>query len=318
LRCVLSASLIAFVLRKVSWHELGAIIHQAKAGWILSASALTGLLVIGLAIRWRLFLRDKGIELPFGIIFVLSWAGQFFNAVLPGSTGGDVVKIYQACRLNPDEKAAAAATVLADRLTGLVALLLLAGIGLVINPLPLRILSHETLLPARTIYLLSIGCGFVVVAAWFVFRRARGTLWGGRLRRTLSAAKGSFTFDWRLLAAFCVSLAMHLVTILIPYLFAKALGLSLTGRQALLIVPVVALFVMLPLTINGHGLRELLLIAYFTEMGVTAAGMPLAAVRDTAVAFSLLMVTNDLLWALPGGLLYLARFKSTRQRDRPA
>jgi len=224
------------------------------------------------------------------------------------------VKIYQACRLNPERKAAAAATVLADRLTGLLALLLLAAIGVAINPLPLRILSHETLLPARTICLLSIGCVFLVIVAWFLFRSARGTLWGGRALRTLLAAKSSFTFNRRWFAAFGVSLATHLLTILIAYLFAKALGLSLSLLQALLIMPVIALFIMLPVTISGHGLREIILIAWFAQIGKTT-GLATLAVRESAIAFSLLMVTNDLLWALPGGILYLMRFKSPRQQN---
>ena len=84
--------------------------------WAIPASALVALLITLLALRWRIFLRQQGLELPFSTIFSLTWAGQFFNSVLPGSTGGDVVKIYQLCRLAPDRKAAAAATVVVDRL----------------------------------------------------------------------------------------------------------------------------------------------------------------------------------------------------------
>jgi uncharacterized membrane protein YbhN (UPF0104 family) len=313
LRCIFSAALIALVLRKVSWGELSEILKHTDTGWALVASPLTAFLVIGLAVRWRIFLRGKGIDIPFRIILALSWSGQFFNAVLPGSTGGDIIKIYQACRLHPGGKAAAAATVLADRLTGVLALLFLAGIGLAINPLPLRILAHQTPIGPTAIYLLSMIFILISVAGWFVSRSAHGRVWGGRALRTLGAVKDSFTFDRRWVTAFFLSVAMHLMTTLIAHLFAKALGLSLTYLQALLIIPVIALFVMLPVTINGHGLRELLLIAYFSEMGLTIAGTT-AAVREIAVALSFLMVTSDLLWALPGGILYFLRFKSV---DRP-
>jgi hypothetical protein len=35
-----------------------------------------------------------------------------------------------------------------------------------------------------------------------------------------------------------------------------------------------------------------------------------SGVREIAIAFSLVMVANDLLWSLPGGVWYLMRFKA--------
>jgi hypothetical protein len=73
----------------------------------------------------------------------------------------------------------------------------------------------------------------------------------------------------------------------------------------------------LPITINGHGLRELLLIAYFTQLGVNLGARTDISVREVAVAFSLLMVANDLLWSLPGGWQYLMRFRGAGE-PKPA
>jgi uncharacterized membrane protein YbhN (UPF0104 family) len=310
--------LIIFVLRKLDWPELFQILSHLDARWALAGCAMTSLLVVGLSVRWRIFLQAQGIDLPLGTVVSLTWAGQFFNTLLPGSTGGDVVKIYHICQLAPDRKAAAAATVLVDRITALFALLLLAGVGLIINPIPLRMLILSFAL-GKTVLWALIALVVTFVIAWFLFRAMRGTLWGGRLLRTLSAARRSFIFDWRWAGAFLLALAMHLLLVVIAYFFGKALGLSMSYQQALVMIPVLAFFVMLPITINGHGLRELLLIGYFTEMGVTLTGHAGSAVRETAIAFSLLMVANDLLWALPGGLWYSIRFKSARhEAPRPA
>lgn len=313
LRCIFSVALIAFVLWKVNWSALGQVLAHLHPGWTLAGWVMTSLPIAGLALRWRIFLRAQGIELPFGTIFSLTWAGQFFNSVLPGSTGGDVVKIYQLCRLTPDRKAAAAATVLADRITALFALLVLAGIGLIINPLPFHVLSIQSLASRKTACWALLALVITLVIAWLLFRAMRDTFWSGRLLRTIAAAKKSFIFDWRWISAFFLALAMHLLTIMIAWLFARALGLSITYLQIFLMVPVIAVLVMLPLTINGHGLRELLLIAYFTQMDISLTNHYQAGVRETAIAFSLLMVTNDLLWSLPGGIWYLTRFKSPRQ-----
>jgi uncharacterized protein (TIRG00374 family) len=311
LRCIFSAALIIFVLRKLDWRELFQILGHLNGSWALAGCGMTSLLVVGLSVRWRIFLQAQGIDLPFGTVLSLTWAGQFFNTLLPGSTGGDVVKIYHICQLAPDRKAAAASTVLVDRITAFLALLLLAGIGLIINPIPLRILLHSFAI-GKTIFWASIALAVALVAAWLLFRAMRGTLWGERLLRTLSAARKSLVFNSAWVCAFLLALAMHLLIVMTSYFFARALGISISYLQTLVMVPVIACFVMLPITISGHGLRELLLIAYFTKMGVTLTGNTAGAVRETAIAFSLIMVTNDLLWALPGGIWYLIRFKSAR------
>jgi hypothetical protein len=68
-------------------------------------------------------------------------------------------------------------------------------------------------------------------------------------------------------------------------------------------------------TINGHGLRELILIAYFTEMGITVGRSGGSGVREIAIAFSLLLVADDLLWSIPGGIWYMLRFKAPAARS---
>jgi glycosyltransferase 2 family protein len=296
-------------LRKVDWGALGAVFTRLHPGWALAGWALTSLLIAGLALRWQIFLREQKIELPFPTIFSLTWAGQFFNSFLPGSTGGDVVKIYQVCRLVPDRKAAAAATVFVDRLSALLALLVLAIIAMVVDPVPLRVLSAQSLSARMLYWLLFLGVVALAGAA-VLFRKIRLTLWGGRLVRTLAAAKDNFNVNRSLWAAVFLAFAIHLINFLIAYLFARALGISITYLQILVIVPVVIFLVMLPVTINGHGLRELLLIAYFTQMGITLSGHPESGAREIAIAWSLILVANDLLWSLPGGIWYLVRFKS--------
>ena len=98
---------------------------------------------------------------------------------------------------------------------------------------------------------------------------------------------------------------MHILNFSIVYAFARSLEIGLTYGQVLLMMPVILFIVMIPITINGHGLRELLLIGYFGAMGVAIAGHSDLKVQDTAVALSLLTVGNDLFWSLPGGLWYL-------------
>ena len=81
--------------------------------------------------------------------------------------------------------------------------------------------------------------------------------------------------------------------------------------------PVVFLLLLLPVTVNGHGLREFLLIFYFMEFGIHLAGGSSAGVPEIVVSLTLICVANDLLWSLPGGLLCLVPPAGSPQNLRP-
>ncbi len=70
---------------------------------------------------------------------------------------------------------------------------------------------------------------------------------------------------------------------------------------------------MLPVTVNGHGLREVLLIYYFKSLHIGLTSRPGAEAQEVVVALSVLLVVNDFLWNLPGGLYYLMR---KQRKDR--
>lgn len=310
LRAVVSLALIAIIVRKVHWRELAGVLSRVDLSWAAAGCGLTAVVIAGLALRWQLLLRQQALHFPFPTIFSLTWAGQFFNSVLPGSTGGDLVKIYQLCRLAPTRKAAAVGTILTDRLSALFALLVLAAIGFVLEPAPLRLLLGDRV-SARSAVWLAVGGGAVgFVSLWLVLRLGRGAAWFGRVERVLDAVRTHLASGPRLVLVGALALAIHLANFSAIYLFARALDIAITYREVLLMMPVILFVVLIPVTINGHGLRELLLIGYFSYMAVNVVGRPEIRVEETAVALSLLALANDLLWSVPGGIWYALRFQS--------
>lgn len=271
---------------------------------VFQASLLTIVMIALLALRWRLFLRQQDVQLPFRTVLSLTWAGQFFNSVLPGSTGGDVVKIYQLCRLFPNRKAAAAVSVIIDRMSAFVALAALAAVAFLagptlgaVQPASLRQLNWWWFLA------LPLAAGAVAIA---ILKVLRSPHWLARIRHIAGVARTSFTLNWNMALAMALAFAIHFLNFFIAYVFARALGIQISYAHILLIMPIVLFLVLLPVTINGHGLREVVLIFYFTAMHITMQGNPAVGVAETVVSLSVLLVANDLLWAIPGGLWYLA------------
>lgn len=87
----------------------------AAAALVLLVAASTGLTYV----RWYILVR--ALDLPFTLRNAarLGLVGTFYNTFLPGSIGGDLVKAYAVARDQPDRRAAAVSTVIADRLLGL-------------------------------------------------------------------------------------------------------------------------------------------------------------------------------------------------------
>lgn len=74
-------------------------------------------------VRWYILVRALDLPFTVGNAFRLGLVGSFYNAFLPGSVGGDLVKAYFIARGTPGRRASAVATVIADRLVGLFGLI---------------------------------------------------------------------------------------------------------------------------------------------------------------------------------------------------
>lgn len=92
----------------------------------LAFAALAALAVGATALQFvRWYFLVRALDLPFTLrnAFRLGFVGLFYNVFLPGSVGGDLVKAYFIASGHPERKAAAVATVVADRLIGLFGLI---------------------------------------------------------------------------------------------------------------------------------------------------------------------------------------------------
>ena len=99
--------------------------------WIALGLAALGILATSL--RWWRLLCAAGCPTGFFEAFRLTYIGFFFNIVVPGLTGGDVVKAVMVARRHPERKAAAAISVLVDRLIGVFVLALLGALTILVQ-----------------------------------------------------------------------------------------------------------------------------------------------------------------------------------------
>lgn len=92
-----------------------------------------GLATIGIlatAFRWWRLLRAANCTTKLWPAVRMTYIGFFFNIVVPGLTGGDVVKAVMVARSHPERRAAAAMSVLVDRLLGVLVMVTMGAVAI--------------------------------------------------------------------------------------------------------------------------------------------------------------------------------------------
>jgi hypothetical protein len=101
-----------------------------------------------------------------------------------------------------------------------------------------------------------------------------------------------------LLEALLVSIVVQALRILVHYWAALALGVEAPVVAFFLFIPMVAVLIALPISINGIGVREWFSVLFFAMVGMD---------REKAFSISFLAFLIGVAVSLIGGILFLAR-----------
>lgn len=265
LQVLFSAFLLYLVFGDASLRgEAAALIAQANPWWAVGgiAIALAGELLC--ALRWSLMLKVFGVPLGFGRVCIFSLAGLFYSFFFPGAGGGDAFRIIYVMRLYPDQKRRAVMSVIADRLCGLVALVIALGIVFAFRgSFPADTHARSVLNVSLTVLSVPVVLVFFWWLSTFPHMQKKGSRFiPRRVRRPILVLGENF---WKIvhhpmsifagIAASCAALAAHFTT----YFFsALAFGVPVGLTGMFLVMPVVDALILLPVTFFGIGLRETL------------------------------------------------------------
>lgn len=323
LRAAVSLALIAWIVRGTDLREVWTTFRTADLRYVLLAIALIPLGYLSSVMRWRILLRAQGGDaaLPFLVRSLMT--GIFFNNFLPSTIGGDAIRAWDTARSGVG-KPTALTIILVDRFIGLLALLLFAAVGL----LGAGRLTERV--PDLALWVLGVGAGMVLLAiVLFLPRHHPGLKPGstngcpcgtdlapiepplshrdshsiapgfnlGRVARVTTALFAFRGHTRALAGAFFWSLCLQTLVVVNAWVLARALHVELGLAPFFLIVPLAVFLMMVPVSINGIGVRENLFVFFLAAFGVAEA---------TGLAFAWLDYGLVLLQALAGGLVHAA------------
>jgi len=298
-RLAVAAGLTLFVF----WRsDPGAVIDAGRGAdlrWLAAAVALVAIDRVLMASRWMVLLRalEPGTRPPLWPVMRIFFVSTFVGTFLP-SVGGDVVRAWSLARLQVNA-AQSAASVVMDRLLGVLALLML---GIVSLALAGRTFAARTVLAP-----LGIASAVCAVAAAVIFSDraarplqavARG-LPGTRARqvatRLIDAVRRYAGHRANLAEVLTGSIAVQILRIVQAICLGAAIHVSAAPVAYFVFIPLILLIMLVPVTVNGLGTSQVAFVWFFGQVGVPAAD---------AFALSVLFVALGIVGNLPGGLLY--------------
>ena len=126
-------SAVAFGLLGVTIHskraELAAVLRGPLDGRLLALGFAVYLIALVLTfVRWFVLVRALGVPFRLRDAVSIGFIGNLFNLVIPGAVGGDVIKAAFLFRMGMNKTQAVASMVI-DRVLGLLGLFVLAGVS---------------------------------------------------------------------------------------------------------------------------------------------------------------------------------------------
>lgn len=302
--------ILIFLLTKVPFKDIAVTIGHARISFFV-LSVLVGVFsVLVSAVRWQVLLKSLGYEYPAMLLVKITFMTLFFNVYLPGGVVGDLARVAllpeqsDRKRTKKDHLTKVTASVVTDRLAGLIGLMFIAVISMLIVCGPL--------VDAK-ISIIFLAVALIVSAVFFVFFS----------RRTQKLVRKVFALPLRLLSpvktvlkefseallmfrddhsvfykVISLSVLGHLCVVGYFLVLSRSIGLDIVALKLLAFVPVIEFVSAMPISIGGAGVREVATILLFGSVGIPAV---------ESMSVSLLSFMVLLLLGAVGGVLFVSR-----------
>jgi len=300
-KAAVTVALTGWLIRWANWTIMVERLADAPVLPLALGLAVSFVGIVFAGERWHAACHSIGVLLSHAKALLLMIASLFFGQVLPGATGGDMVRGWLTWR-DGQSPGAVILAVLLDRLIALFGVIVLLFVGL---PRLIEVIPNQMAWALPLIALAGIG---VLVGSLQIDRLPLPARL--RNRRSVAVVLSSIS---RLRAALrsgtagvalIHSVLVHLCTVATAAFYSSALHLPIGPIDLLAVMPAAIIATALPISLNGWGVRE----------GTMVAGLALFKVPlDDALLLSLMIGLSGTLTAMPGGVAWLVLSRANRR-----
>jgi uncharacterized protein (TIRG00374 family) len=271
-------------------------VREADRSYLLGAVFIIPVCFLLTSMRWHVLLAALDIRISQARAFTINMVGAFYNAFMPGTTGGDLVKAYYAAKQAPNRRTRAVISVLVDRAVGLYALILIGGV----------MAAYQWQIPdcrrVAKVAGLILGVSVLGMVVFYipVLRRATGLNYilkrlpmQTHVHKAVEAMEMYGRRPLSVVMAFMLAFPVHVAAILSATMAGKALGLPLHPAYYWAVVPVIALVGAIPISPQGAGVMEFFAVQLTRRQGVTVS---------QAFALTMAIRIVQIIWNLAAGV----------------
>ena len=288
----------AYIFYKIPLKEVIDNWNIGMTPWILAMLVAATLVMAIQANRWK-GLSVQGPEIPFKTYYAYTAMGYFFNNLLPTGFGSDAVKsLAFGKKFNQTSQSVSA--VLLARIQGLLAMFLCFFIALPFALSKAEIPLAYTLIMTAA----SLACVIFILLCLFSDKLpipqfiSNKFSFIGKLQNSLSIYR---KHKKQILLSSLDSLWLQLLTLFIAYAYFRAVGVDIDISILVVFTSITIVISMVPISLNGIGVREGTQVALFTGI----LGIPAPVVLSAG----LLGYIPLLFQAAQGAVVLLARKK---------
>jgi uncharacterized membrane protein YbhN (UPF0104 family) len=309
-KIVVSVGLLAWLFRNIDVARLWGYVAKASPAWLTIALALYLAQLLLSAWRWGLLLGAQHVQVAWRKLVDSYMVAYFFNNFLPSNIGGDVVRIRDTAG-QAGSKTLATTVILFDRVIGVMALVLIAAVGATsgasageprllpwtwLPPLPWVL--WPALIASAGMFIIALGRPGGVALLLHPLRAIHAEWVGQRIERIVEALGRFRDRPQTLVGCFAGAIGVQGILVIFYLAIVHSMGIPVPLWHLAVIVPLSFVVQMLPISVNGFGVREATFTVYFHQIGLP---------RESALVVSFMGAALMLLFSLSGAVAYVAR-----------
>lgn len=299
IRILICLFLIYFIVTRFDVAKIIETIKEVNASVFFLVLAFYCLANLFVFMRWVLIMKYMEINVKFLVALKAYFSGVFVNFFLPTSVGGDVFKAYYVFKGSNSRIEKSLFSVFFDRYVGLLIMLAYGGFFSLFLNVEIKGIHLSWILFAvfAVFFLISV---FVVIFADRIDALiARSESLEKRFSDTFKKISDILSLPQRNKSIFLgiigCSLAGFLMLCLMHYTFIYKVGHVNIFMPILVFVPVTILSTMIPISLNGIGIREIVYAALFQTVDVAPS---------VSIAMSVLFYSVMVIFSIPGAFYF--------------
>jgi len=304
LKIIFSVSVIYYIIAyRAPLIKIYELIKRANLFLLILAFSLHAIGIYISAVRWGIIIKKQENSSYPGVFNLVKFylVAGFFNLFLPTRFGGDISRVIDS-KTSVESYTKSFSVILVERINGTFILFLFSFLS-----------SLYYILLGRESYIYKIGFlfgGVGIIGTVLFFSPLLGKFLSllkffperifSKLNLIEEAVKVIRKDKKILLEITLLSLILQINVILHYFLIGLALNIKISFISYFVFIPIVLIILIIPISINGIGLRDISLVEAFKSFGISASA---------AVAFSTIDLLFMILLGIIGGLIFALRKK---------